>query len=89
MQAQELIEKLQEHIDAYGPETEVRLACQPNWPFEYSIQGCVDSLQLGPNEEGKEPETDSYGYPVEPPILYIVEGRQLGYFTKNAWDACY
>lgn len=84
MEAQELIERLQEHVDAYGPEAEVRLASQPNWPFEYDIKGCIDLLQLGDDEV----EVDESGYPKEPPVFYIVEGHQLGYFRKDAWDFC-
>ena len=91
MTAQELVEKLQDHIDAYGPEAEVRLAEQPSYPFEYSILGCTDSLILGadPDDEDNEhPQTDEAGYPKEPPVFYIVEGSQLGYFRRDAWDAC-
>lgn len=33
----ELIETLQELADELGDDCEVRLATQPNWPFEHSI----------------------------------------------------
>lgn len=61
MTAQELIDIL-EGID---PETEIRFASQPSWPFEYEISGSVES------EDG---------------IVYLTEGRQLGYLPKEIAD---
>ena len=91
MEVQELKERLEEFIESYGPEAEVRIASQPSWPFEYDIKGCVDSLELGGNPENEEDsgeEVDESGYPIKPPTFYIVEGAQLGYFRKDAWDVC-
>ena len=40
MTIQDLIDALQERIDeGHNPEAEVRVAHQPQWPFEYSIAG--------------------------------------------------
>ncbi|GAG28297.1 unnamed protein product [marine sediment metagenome] len=84
MEACILAEKLQEFMDQFGEDAQVRIASQPAWPFEYDIRGCVDSVELGPEEEGDPVDMD--GDPE--PIFYIVEGAQLGYFRKEAWDTC-
>ena len=89
MTLQELIERLEEYRDLLGEEAEVRLMTQQNWPFENTIRGVVASVelreyhfaQLDPDEidpEALEEELD--------PILYLVEGGQLGYGDKAAWE---
>ena len=37
MTVSELIEHLETHVENGDGNKDVRLACQPNWPFEYSI----------------------------------------------------
>ena len=39
MTAQELIDIL----ESMEPQTEIRFASQPNWPFEYEVRGTVES----------------------------------------------
>jgi hypothetical protein len=75
MTIDELIARLEECRDTFGGEIEVRLMTQPNWPFEYGIAGVTDSDEL-PNHD-----PDSV-------VIYIVEGRQIGYGDKNAWNLC-
>lgn len=70
MTVQELIEEL----NYMNPDAEIRIASQPNWPFEYSINSTVE---VEGDEEGEEE-----GFPT----VYIVEGRQLGYLPRNAKD---
>ena len=41
MTIRDLISQLQDFADEYGEDTEVRLAHQPNWPFEYGIDQLV------------------------------------------------
>ncbi|MBX3045149.1 MAG: hypothetical protein KIT33_15370 [Candidatus Kapabacteria bacterium] len=65
MTVAELIETLQD----FDLDMEVRIAHQPNWPFEYSIES------IWQDEEGEYSEA-----------IYLVEGSQLGYFTKRAWE---
>ena len=83
MTIDELIERLEEYRDEHGGEIEIRLMTQSNWPFENSVCGIVSAGELrdaAEDEEGAfEPEGDS----VE--VVYLVEGRQLGYGTKAAW----
>ena len=62
-------------LSTLDPFTEVRLACERDWPFEYSIRGVVDGNDLSGPHTG-----DARGK------VYIVEGEQLGFFTKDVWD---
>jgi hypothetical protein len=76
---------LKEMLEEFDDDAEVRLASQPNWPFEYSVLGVVDGNLLTDREEDENgdylPEDNEYSGKV-----YLVEGNQLGYFTKRAWN---
>ena len=50
----------------------VRFASQPSWPFEYSINGVVQTI------------VDNRGN--EEDIVYLEEGRQVGYLPSEAKD---
>jgi hypothetical protein len=41
-----LVQELQELLEQYEPEAEVRFASQPSWPFEYSVAGAISSEEL-------------------------------------------
>ena len=73
MTVSELIEYLQEFADN-NPDMEVRLATQPSYPFECSIDSVITNKDL--IEEGEEE------------ICYIMEGRQLAYASKKLWESC-
>ena len=95
MTAAELIERLQE----FPGDTEVRLATQPRWAFEYSIS---DVIGGDPDESDEEEDED-----LEPEerqriiqsriarqdagegtqMIYIFEGSQIGYLpgTVAGW----
>jgi len=45
MSIDELIEVLQEAREDLGGDAEVRLAMQPNWPFEYTIRNGTASAE--------------------------------------------
>ncbi len=51
----------------------VRFASQPSWPFEYSIYGVVQTTV----KDSRDNEED---------IVYLEEGRQVGYLPKEAKD---
>jgi hypothetical protein len=76
MRVSELMELLQDLPE----DAEVRLAQQPNWPFEYSI-GTVAAI--GPDDFDEDDEDDA------PPevVVYIGEGMQLGYLPGIARNA--
>lgn len=82
MTISELIEQLQDMQEQYGEDAEVRLMTQQNWPFENAILGVTSGREM--NEEcGEEGDDD-----VEKNnMVYIVEGRQICYGSKRAWDA--
>jgi len=84
MTIEELIERLEEARDELGGDCEVRLMTQQNWPFENSIEGICSSNDIE-LEEDDEDDDDAESEKV----LFIVEGSQLGYGSKKAWDACY
>jgi len=81
----ELIARLEDCRDELGGDAEVRLMTQQNWPFENNIVGVTTSREIrdAEHEDDFDPQGD------EDEAVYIVEGRQLGYGTKAAWDACY
>jgi hypothetical protein len=51
----------------------VRFASQPSWPFEYSIDGVIQTTvkDIRDNEED---------------IVYLEEGEQVGYLPTEAKD---
>ena len=52
--------------------TELRLAHQPTWAFEYSLSSDVSVVEDIDNGE---------------PVAYIAEGHQIGYLPQAAADA--
>ena len=84
MTINDLIDRLEEYRDALGGDTEVRLMTQSNWPFENTIFGLASGTEI--NESGDEEDPDDDGDVDDDAVVYIVEGSQLGYGTKRAWD---
>jgi len=93
MTVQELIDLL-EDMDR---EAEVRIADQPNWPFEYEIDAVAEVDGLTCEECGcpwdEHPELDDdEGCDMTPtddeaepsPIVYLATGQQLGYLSGAA-----
>jgi hypothetical protein len=86
MNVRDLIDMLENYPD----ETEVRIAEQPAWPFEYSISDLVEP-------DGSPEDDDNYDHPerdndvilpsnedqLTPAIIYLIEGQQLGYLPGN------
>jgi hypothetical protein len=87
MTINELIERLEEYRQEIGGDAEVRLMTQSNWPFEYGITG------LASREEINETAADGSGEDVDDieddGVLFIVEGQQLCYGAKEAWEAAH
>lgn len=87
MTINELISVLEDYRDEIGGDADVRLMTQQNWPFENSIHGLVSGNQINEATNEDEGDDDEYEGDVEDDgVLYIVEGRQLGYGTKLAWE---
>lgn len=76
MTIEELIAALQEMIeDGVEPETEVRLAMQPSYPFEYSVrQRDVIFVE------------DATVLDRSPGVVYLAEGKQVGYLPGEVRD---
>lgn len=84
MNVSQLIERLEEYREMYGDDAEVRIMTQQNWPFENRIHGLVSGEEINDWDRG-----DDDGDAEDDDVIYIVEGGQLQYGTKKAWDAAY
>ena len=73
MTARDLIEELEYAISINGDEdVEVRMAQQPRWAFEYTIDEAVTI-------EVDDKDTDE-----KSKIVYLGEGSQIGYLNEDA-----
>jgi hypothetical protein len=84
MTLNDLIERLEEYRDELGGQCEVRLMTQQNWPFENWIAGLASGQEINDQEDDEDHEdvdTDQ--------VVYIVEGGQIGYGSKRAWEVAY
>ena len=88
MTIDELIERLENYRDEIGGDAEVRLMTQQNWPFENSVHGLASGAEINASDEDEDEDEDEDddGDVARDQILYIVEGQQLCYGTKRAWD---
>jgi len=75
VKVRELIDRLSE----YSPEAEVRLMHQPNYPLESTLGGVVGESEVREHAGGDLGD--------DPEVVYLLEGRQLGYGRKAAWEA--
>lgn len=82
MNLDQLIELLNEYRSELGGETEVRLMTQQNWPFENKIHGVTSGGEI--NEWDGDEGDD--GDVLDENILYLVEGSQVCYGSKRAWE---
>ena len=86
MTISELIERLEEYRDELG-DVEVRLMTQSNWPFENGIVGLASGAEINAAIDEDDPEDD--GDVDDDDLVYIVEGQQLCYGTKRAWEVAH
>ena len=80
MTLNELIERLEEYRDLHGEDCEVRLMTQQNWPFENAIIGLVSGAEINDTDDEDDEDVDTDA------VVYIVEGTQLKYGSKRAWE---
>ncbi len=83
MTIDELIQRLEDYRDALGGDAEVRLMTQHNWPFENTVHGVVSGEEINALDEDDDDDAESDD------VIYLCEGRQLGYGTKRAWEVAY
>ena len=85
MNIRDLIEQLENLAEEHGDETDVRIAHQPSWPFEYEINS-VEAVDLnadsGHPDEGHEDSEEPDAL-----VVYLAEGSQLGYLPGAAVNA--
>ena len=90
MTVEQLIQELEELAEEAGPDTEVRLAIQPTYPFQHAI---ADVVLVGPEdelycddcevawdvhaEEGCGPTFGPDHEDADDPVIYLGEGGQL------------
>ncbi len=87
MTIDELIARLEDYRDEIGGDAEVRLMTQQNWPFENNICGLASGAEInGFDGDDDDEDGDDADDAADDSVLFIVEGRQLGYGTKRAWD---
>ena len=65
------VQELIEELKYMDGDATVRFASQPSWPFEYSIYGVVQTTV----RDNKDNERD---------MVYLEEGRQVGYLPAEA-----
>ena len=86
MTLSELIETLTDLQREHGDQVPVRLAHQPNWPFELSISAVEAVNVAGPDEDDRDVARDILADP-ESVVVYIAEGSQIGYLPGVASQA--
>jgi hypothetical protein len=84
MQLDTLIEILNDYREEFGGDAEVRLMTQQNWPFENRICGVTSGRDM--NEADDDDEGDDDQDVADENIVYIVEGGQICYGSKRAWE---
>lgn len=79
-----LIDLLAEYRDEFGPDAEVRLMTQQNWPFENRICGLTSGAEMHESDVTDDDDED----PAENDnVVYIVEGGQICYGNRRAWES--
>lgn len=66
------VSELREILSEMPDDADVRLACQPSYPFEYSIGGVFHTTEIQDDFAGPDG------------IVYIGEQTQLGYLPGHA-----
>ena len=78
------VSELMEHLEEMNPDAEVRLMTQRHYPLEARLYGVCESAELRSREDGEDDDDDDGE--IEP-VVYLVEGDQVGYGLKSAWRA--
>ena len=80
MKLDTLIEILNDYRDEFGGDAEVRLMTQQNWPFENRICGVTSGRDMNESDEDDDQDV------ADDQTVYIVEGGQICYGSKRAWE---
>ena len=82
MKLDTLIEILNDYREEFGGDAEVRLMTQQNWPFENRICGVTSGRDMNESDEDDDQDV------ADDQTVYIVEGGQICYGSKRAWENC-
>ena len=82
-----LIEILNNYREEFGGDVEVRLMTQQNWPFENKIHGVTSGQEMNEQSDTDEEDgTTNDDDVAADDVIYIVEGGQICYGSKRAWE---
>lgn len=81
MRVRELLDAL-EDVD---PNAEVRLAFQPNYPLEYSLDNVVTSEDV--RQYDADPKDNGDENDEAEDVVWLTVGSQLGYLQANVFEA--
>lgn len=70
------VRQLIELLEYYDDDCEVMLMTQESWPFENTIEGVTQREDFDDDDESSENLKD----------VFIVEGSQIRYGSKDAWN---
>lgn len=82
----QLLDELGRMVDSDGisDDTLVMIATQPSWPFENTIHSVV-AVDLNQDGDEEVPDKDGYLEPIY--VVYLGEGKQVGYLPPPAKSA--
>ncbi|TWU39339.1 hypothetical protein [Novipirellula artificiosorum] len=86
MTLETLINLLAEYAEEHGGDAEVRLMTQENWPFENRIAGVTSGAEMNEASEDDPSEYFDDQDVADDAMVYIVEGGQICYGSKRAWE---
>ncbi len=94
------VSDLIELLEVMDPDADVYIMAQPNWPFEHGLSGVcqrsdfteADECDDDDEENGEDTPRGRDRWSASESQLpgndvFLVEGSQLRYGNKNAWDA--
>jgi hypothetical protein len=84
------VKQLIELLEDLDPDAEVLIMSQQSWPFENGIAGVAvreDVVEDDEDLDDEEREEPRYEKGAAGNDVFIVEGQQLRYGSKAAWDA--
>ena len=87
MNLETLIEILNDYREEFGGDAEVRLMTQQNWPFENRICGVTSGRDMNEASDDEDEDDDAQDV-ADDNTVYIVEGGQICYGSKRAWETC-
>ena len=82
------VKELMEILEEQDSDAEVLIMGQQSWPFENSIHGVTVRSEIEESDDDEDEKTPAArradGRAAND--VFIVEGRQLRYGSKTAWD---